>query len=349
MRLGHLAPLRSKHTTAQLDTSEVHKRGGEFIEAELQAAVDTEDQNNSVVREIIKLAGDRKAWLAFCSGVQHAWNICDKLNELGIVADCITGATSKRERERIIGEFKAGNIRCLTNANVLTTGFDYPDIDLIAMLRPTMSPGLYVQMAGRGLRPKSHTDHCLVLDFAAVVATHGPITHVRPPNKKGEKEGAAPVKVCDNCQELCALAARVCPACGHPFPEPEPKKLKLQNDDIMGLAGKEMEVTAWRWRKHVSRASWQEMLMVTYYGALSDAPVSEYMPILNPGYAGEKARRTVAAIAVDAGVLVSDLYNPMDVVADILSCGEPPDMIEFKMDGKFHRVLRRSWNAPQTA
>ena len=61
VRLGHLAPLRSKHTTAQLDTSGVHKRGGEFIEAELQAAVDTADQNNSVVREIIKLAGDRKA------------------------------------------------------------------------------------------------------------------------------------------------------------------------------------------------------------------------------------------------------------------------------------------------
>jgi len=351
VRLGHLAPLRSKHTTAQLDTSEVHKRGGEFIEAELQAAVDTADQNNSVVREIIKLAGDRKAWLAFCSGVQHAWNICDKLNELGIVANCITGATSKKERERIIGEFKAGRIRCLTNANVLTTGFDYPDIDLIAMLRPTMSPGLYVQMAGRGLRPKSHTDHCLVLDFAAVVATHGPITHVRPPNKKGEKEGAAPVKVCDNCQELCALAARVCPACGHPFPEPEVKKLKLQNDDIMGLAGKEMEVTAWRWRKHVSRASGQAMLMVTYYGALSDAPVSEYMPVNYSGYSGEMARRTVAEIALVADVAVTDLYNPLDVVADILSCGKPPDIIEFKMDGKYHRVLQRKWklDAPQRA
>jgi len=127
--------------------------------------------------------------------------------------------------------------------------------------------------------------------------------------------------------------------------------LKLQNDDIMGLAGKEMEVTAWRWRKHVSRASGQEMLMVTYYGALSDAPVSEYMPVNNPGYAGEKARRTVAEIASGADVLVSDLYNPLDVVADILSCGEPPDVIEFKMDGKFHRVMQRKWklDAPQTA
>jgi superfamily II DNA or RNA helicase len=83
----------------------------------------------------------------------------------------------------MLNDFKSGKLRALTNANVLTTGFDYPDIDLIAMLRPTMSASLYVQMAGRGMRVKSHTDHCLVLDFAGVVETHGPITAVQPPEE----------------------------------------------------------------------------------------------------------------------------------------------------------------------
>ena len=84
----------------------------------------------------------------------------------------------------MLADFKAGRLRAPTNANVLTTGFDYPDIDLIAMMRPTTAQP--VQMAGRGMRVKSHTDHCLVLDFAGVVATHGPITAVQPP-KEGRR------------------------------------------------------------------------------------------------------------------------------------------------------------------
>jgi DNA repair protein RadD len=348
---AHLVPLRSKITNHKLDTDGLHKRQGEYIASEMEAKFNTDDHNGAVVEEIIERASNREHWLIFCSGVAHSEAVAECLRGAGIPAESLDATHSKSERERKLADFESGRMRAICSVGILTTGYDFPALDCIAFLRSTMSPGLYLQMAVRGMRPHLGKTDCLVLDFAAVVATHGPITHVRPPNKKGDKEGAAPVKVCDNCQELCALAARVCPACGHPFPEPELKKLKLQNDDIMGLAGKEMSVTAWRWRKHVSRASGQEMLMVTYYGALSDAPVSEYMPINNPGYAGEKARRVVATIAVDADVLVSDLYNPLDVVADILSCGEPPDMIEFKMDGKFHRVLQRKWklDAPQTA
>ena len=260
---GYLATLRSKVTKERLDTSGVHKRGGEFIESELQAAVDTDEKNRSVVQEVIELAGDRRAWLFFCTGVKHAQRVCDELNSRGIAAACVTGETPKKEREQILADYKSGKLRALTNANVLTTGFDYPDIDLIAMLRPTMSASLYVQMAGRGMRPKSHTDHCLVLDFAGVVATHGPITAVQPSKKAGEGNGEAPVKVCENCGELCAIAVSICPACGHPFPEPQKKKLELHHDDIMGLEGKDLAVTSWTWRKHVSRASGKEMLSCT--------------------------------------------------------------------------------------
>lgn len=346
IHLGHLAPLRSKLTKERLDTSGVHKRGGEFIESELQAAVDTDTHNQNVVDEVIAKAGDRKAWLFFCAGVEHAEHIKQKLLQSGITAECIIGETPKLQREHILTEFKRGNIRALTNANVLTTGFDYPDIDLIAMLRPTMSPGLYVQMAGRGMRPKSHADHCMVLDFAGVVETHGPITAVKPPTKKGEKAGEAPMKVCENCNELVALSVRICPACGEAFPEPERPKLHLRDDDIMGIHGTEMEVRAWEWRKHISRASGNEMLSVTYYGALSDAPVTEYFPVLNDGYAGQKALRTLSGIASWAKVHLPDAA--LEDVAKALTNGVQPESIEYSKDGQFHRVIKRSWeNATQ--
>jgi len=339
---GHLAPLQSKLTKAKLDTTGVHKRGGEFIESELQAAVDNEDQNHAVVREVINLSGERKAWLFFCTGVDHAQHIAQTLRDQGIAADCVTGETPKKERAQMLADFKAGKLRALTNANVLTTGFDYPDIDLIAMLRPTMSPSLYVQMAGRGLRPKSHTDHCLVLDFAGVVSTHGPITNVQPPKKGGEGNGEAPIKVCENCQEICAISVKVCPSCGEPFPLQEPPKLALRNDDIMGLQGADMDITAWNWRVHTSRTSGNEMLAVTYYGALSDAPITEYLAVLNQGYAGDKAQQLMIGMATRSKATLMGA-NSLPLMAEALNNSNAPSSIEYKKDGKFFRVIKRSW------
>ena len=340
---GHLSTLRSKVTKAQLNVEGVHKRGGEYIESELQAAVDTDHNNHSVVQEVISRSDGRKAWLFFCSGVAHAGRVCDALQEQGIKAACVTGETPKLIREKMLADFKAGNLQALTNANVLTTGFDHSAIDLIAMLRPTMSPGLYVQMAGRGLRPSPGKADCLVLDFAGVVGTHGPITNITPPKKQGDGNGEAPVKVCENCDELCPISAKVCSNCGHPFPEPEAKKLKLCQDDIMGMDGVDMTLTGWKWREHISKASGKAMLAVSYYGRLSDPSVTEYFPVLHEGYAGQKAMREVYEIAVHAKIVGMDVNNLSSLAAQ-LSSGNHPGLISFKKDGKFFRVINREWH-----
>lgn len=347
---GHLSILRSKITASQLSVDGVHKRGGEFIEAELQAAVDTDEQNQRVVDEVLRFAGGRKSWLFFCAGVQHAEHVCEVLRQRGIVAECVTGATSKPERERILSAYKAGQITALTNANVLTTGFDAPCIDLIAMLRPTMSAGLYVQMAGRGLRVAPGKADCLVLDFAGVVSTHGPITAVQPPKRSKDEGGEVPSKTCEACGEICHAAVQTCPACGHAFPPPAPKPLTLHTDDIMGLEGQQMPITAWHWRTHTSRSSGKEMLAVTYYGALSDRPVTEYLPILHDGYAGDKAMRGLVHLAESSGATLGDLMqqDPLDalpMLAQAMSQSRPPASIEYRVDGKFHRVLNRTWSA----
>ena len=346
----YLATLRSKLTTERLNVSGVHKRGGEYIDSELQAAVDNADKNVAVVREVIKLAGDRRAWLFFCAGVKHAQHVCLELTHQGVSAACVTGDTPNAERERILTEFKAGRICALTNANVLTTGFDYPDIDLIAMLRPTMSASLYVQMAGRGMRPKSHTDHCLVLDFAGVVEMHGPITNVQPPKKKGDGDGEAPVKICDVCHEIVHISAHTCPMCGTPFPPAPEKKLTLRYDDIMGLEGVDMPITDWHWRKHVSRASGNEMIALTYYGGLTDPPITEYLPVLNQGYAGNKAMTLLHDIAQRSNATLSGINQaaePLMYLVMQMNDSNPPAMISYKRDGKFYKVIKRLWQQPQ--
>ena len=339
---GYLAPLRSKRPDNLLSTDGVNKRGGEFIEAELQKAVNKKDQNLRVACEIIRYAEERKAWLIFCTGVAHAHAMSEILNKLDVPTACITGDTAKAEREAIVEGFKTGRLRALTNANCLTTGFDYPDIDLIAMCRPTLSPGLYVQMAGRGMRIKGHTDHCLVLDFAGNVRTHGPITAVRPPGRKGQGHGEAPVKVCENCQEFVTLSTRICPVCGWEFPSPEVKPLRLHNDDIMGN-GKTMRVKSWLWRVYTSNSG-KEMVTITYFSADNLAEmVTEYLCLLHGGYAQDKAQRLLSGIAKRAGAVIENPYD-LEEVVKTMNIAPPPVEITKERDGKYYRVTGRVWN-----
>lgn len=341
---GHLATLKSKQTTFKLDTSGVHKRGGDFIESELQAAVDTTDNNQTMVNEVIQRSEGRKSWMFFATGVKHAEHLRDILLSRGISAVSVTGDMAKTEREKAIADFKSGKITAITQVGCLNVGFDHPAIDLLVMARPTMSPGLYLQQAGRGMRPNAGKTDCLVLDFAGVVATHGPITNVQPPKKGGDGNGEAPVKACESCDELVHISATVCPACGHPFPEREAKKLQLRDDDIMGLEGQELEVTSWRWRWHTSKASGKEMLAVTYYGSLSDAPITEYFVIFHEGYAGQMALQKLAAIAKSSNCINALLYAKTDIAEEMNKQSTPPSMIEFRKDGKFFKVTRRRWN-----
>ena len=144
---GFLSPLISKATAARIDVSEVKRRGGEFVPASLEGAADAVTQE--AVSEIADLGANRKSWLVFCAGVKHALNVRDAIRASGFSCETVSGETPSGERDNIIRRFRAGEIRCLTNANVLTTGFDVPQVDLVAMLRPTLSTSLYVQIVGR--------------------------------------------------------------------------------------------------------------------------------------------------------------------------------------------------------
>jgi len=217
---GYLCPVVPKQTETQLDVGGVGTRGGEFIAKDLEAAVDRDEVTSAAVVEIVQHGEGRGSWLVFCSGVAHARHVRDAVREHGISAETVTGDTPGPERDGILSAFKAGRLRCVTNANVLTTGFDAPGTDLIALLRPTKSVGLYVQMVGRGTRLAEGKDDCLVLDFAGNTARHGPIDTVDGRKKEPAGDGEAPIKVCPECQTINHASARHCIECDHEFPPP---------------------------------------------------------------------------------------------------------------------------------
>jgi DNA repair protein RadD len=252
---GYLAPLSSKATATGFDLAGVGRQGGDYKQNALQAAVDQMDVTRAAVDEIVAKGADRRSWLCFCSGVEHAEHVRDEIRSRGITCETITGETPKEERRRIIEDYKAYRIRALTNNSVLTTGFNHKGVDLIAALRPTLSVALYVQMAGRGTRviyapgmpletaedrkaaiaagPKPN---CLFLDFAGLVDKHGPVDRVQP-KTPGKGDGEAPIKICPQeadergnigCGEKVHASAHTCPACGYEFPIDDSPKIAPQ-------------------------------------------------------------------------------------------------------------------------
>jgi DNA repair protein RadD len=220
---GWLAPLVAKAPAGEIDVAGVGKRGGEFITSELESAADQGALIETATGEIARYGNHRRAWLVFCCGVSHALHVRDALRRLGVNAETVTGETPSRERASIFDAYRRREIKCLTGCQVFTTGFDIPQVDLIALMRPTWSPGLLVQMAGRGCRKAPGKSDCLLLDFGGNIRRHGPIDLISGGGRAGEKTGVAPTKVCPGCESIVPAGTMNCPDCGHAWPPRQPK------------------------------------------------------------------------------------------------------------------------------
>ncbi|HOG29680.1 MAG TPA: DEAD/DEAH box helicase family protein [Vicinamibacterales bacterium] len=231
---GYLCQLVSKGGREDVDTGGLHVRGGEFMADEVEALMDKEERVESACKEIVDYTRDRNSCLVFTSGVQHARHVAEVLRRSEPRVETVFGETSDEDRARAIGEFRAGRVKYLVNVNVLTHGFDAPNVDCVAMLRPTMSPGLYYQMAGRGFRLCDSKKNCLILDFGGNVLRHGPVDAIRTDaDRKGDGDGEAPAKKCPQCNALIAMGYATCPQCGFVFPPPE----RRMHDAKAGTAG----------------------------------------------------------------------------------------------------------------
>ncbi|EJC1074849.1 DEAD/DEAH box helicase [Vibrio parahaemolyticus] len=138
---------------------------GRYKEAEMDMVIDKAKRATpQIVEQIIQYARERKGVMIFAATVRHAQEIHGLLPE-GETA-IVIGDTPTPERDAIIQAFKNREIKYLVNVSVLTTGFDAPHVDLIAILRPTESVSLYQQIVGRGLRLSEGKSECLILDYA---------------------------------------------------------------------------------------------------------------------------------------------------------------------------------------
>ena len=330
---GYLSQLISRRMVTELDLSGVGTRAGEFVAKELEAAIDKDVITQSAVDEIFQCAANRKSWLIFCAGVDHAFHVRDAVRSRGVSCETIVGDTPGAQREAIIQDFKAGRIQCLTNANVLTTGFNAPAVDLIAMLRPTNSAGLYVQIVGRGCRQAPGKTDCLVLDFAGNIERHGPIDAIKPKTPKAGEGGEAPTKDCPQCGAAVHASVRECPHCGNQFAAPQ---IKLDSkasalDIVSGGPPEWVPVTRVSYARH-EKLGKPPSLRVDYWSGL--IAHSEWVCVEHQGYARQKAVSWWANRA--PGVALPRRVDEALALAQRLKC---PQQIAVRPSGRFIEIV----------
>lgn len=295
---GFLCPLMTPQEPikTKMSVEGVNIRGGDYVESQLQKAVDKDSITKSCVDEIIQYGKDRKKWLIFTAGIEHCEHVRNEISARGIECEMVTGKTPIKERNSIVNNYKNGDLKCLVCVACFTTGFNNPSIDLLVFMRPTRSPVLYTQCAGRGMRVSDGKTNCLVLDFADVISTLGPVDTIdaRILNKK-KNDGDPPIKICPTCNSVCFASVHECQDCGYVFPIKENiEKItpKVSDAPILSTQIKPPEpiwhhVLSTQYSRHKGKDGKKDTMRVKYITYRGD--YSNFVCIEHVGFAREKA------------------------------------------------------------
>jgi len=343
---GYLCNLTTRPAESAADTSGLRVRHGEFVVADSEALFG--GLVSSACAEIVAATSDRKSVLIFCSGVNHAERVAAEMTRLtGEPCGTVTGDTTPLERSATLDAFKTRQLRFLCNVDVLTTGFDAPCIDCIAILRATMSAGLFAQICGRGFRLFPGKADCLVLDFGQNIKRHGPLDAIDYGRCKrtGAQPGEAPTKTCPNCETKNYAGVAECSDCGFSFPKADIKHDTEADTETPILSEPETwTVEEVHYSTHLKKkGDGPPTLRVDYIcqpidggGNLDGTTISEWICLEHPhGYALAKARRWWKS----RSLVVCPLS--IDEAVDFASRGAlaAPSQITTRKEGRWQRVM----------
>ena len=173
---GYLAKLEYfKFDLVDRNMLRVNTSGSDFTEASLKAYYKRIDMPKKTAYYANRLLAKRKNLLVFCSLISEAMEVV----HLTDGAVLLTGETPKADRERILRQFKSGQIKCVVNVGVLTTGFDYPELEAVLIARSTMSLAIYYQIIGRAMRPHPDKVSAWIIDLGGNIDFFGKIETMR--------------------------------------------------------------------------------------------------------------------------------------------------------------------------
>lgn len=241
---GFLVPVGGWEYEA-IDTSNARVERGDFKVADLQASATSRRVVGDIVTEW-QAHADGKRTILFATSIEQSQLLVAEFRKAGVPAEHVDGTMHTRDRDAILARLRSGQTLLVSNCNVLTEGFDCPELEVCILARPTLSTSLYLQMVGRVLRPAPGKAMARLHDHAGCLRAHGhpyaerdynPETTVRG-ERSGATDGAgggAANKRCAACKSV--ISRWPCDACGY---APDPKELKLEYDP----AAARREITA---------------------------------------------------------------------------------------------------------
>jgi DNA repair protein RadD len=194
---------------SELDLSEVHSRGGDYALEELAAAVEKSQIVGDAVKHYTQYLGGKPA-VAFCISVHHAEAVAERFHAAGWRAASIDGKMSKGIREGILLDLDEGRLDVLASCDLISEGFDVPEIAGVILLRPTKSLALHLQQVGRALRPKKDGSKAVILDHVGNCLRHGLPDWDREWTLDGKikRSKAAPISICELCFQALKAPVR---------------------------------------------------------------------------------------------------------------------------------------------
>jgi len=238
------------------DLRGVKSTGGDYNSKQLAERVNTGVLVGDIVEHWLAKAENRRT-VCFAVSVEHSRAIVARFVEAGIAAEHLDGETPEDERAAILARLKSGETRIVSNVMVLTEGWDMPEVKVLIAARPTQSLVVWLQQAGRILRPWGG-EQPLILDHAGCARQHG-LPHedrewtLDGPKRRRGKATEDCAKMCDSCLAVMPLGARVCPECGAEMPwrEQDLTEGAGELEEVTGISVKLLDeyqamVDAWR-------------------------------------------------------------------------------------------------------
>jgi len=217
---SYLVPIIS-YQPVKIDLKGIRTTAGDYNQSDLDAKFNNIESVMQVVNASKQKIIERDQTLVFCITIKHSEAMAKAYNDAGISAMAIHSQLTKEQQAKAMAAFKSGTIKVLTNADMLTTGFDHPPTDTIVLARATKSQNLYKQMVGRVLRLSPNKSNAVLLDCAGVISNLGlPTAPIQPRAKQDAIE--ANKSVCAECESVRVYrkikdnqAYKVCAECGY--------------------------------------------------------------------------------------------------------------------------------------
>lgn len=188
---GYLCPILYRRVHLDMTGLRINSSGSEYTEDSLLRFWRNDERLEKLASVIKMIDQHCQRNLIFCTSLEQAHNAKEMLSLMGVRAEVVQGDTPKKERARLVAEYKAGVFKHMLNVGVFTTGFDVPQLDSIVMARPTMSLGLYYQMVGRGVRidPERPAKKLRVFDMVQLSMKLGRVETIKVQKELDPKTG----------------------------------------------------------------------------------------------------------------------------------------------------------------